>query len=211
MYDKSPSPAIYEIWFNSLRRFELEAIRKAFSVYIQSPDAGRFMPKPADIIKIIEGTSLDAAYVAWSKTEKAVQRVGSYSTVVFDDPIIHSVIKDMGGWIKLCQTQENKLPFASNEFRQRYHGFKTQGTIPEYPGKLIGITEAENTANGFLDHIQPPTLIGDQDSAKHVMACGSNKPALKISYPSSQVSGMKKIPSNNLKVLAGGAAKTMEA
>lgn len=199
MYGKDPSPAVYEIWFNSLNRFEYDEISKAFSIYIQNPDSGKFMPKPADVIKIIEGSGIDSAFIAWSKVEKAIRMVGQYESVVFDDPIIHRVIQDMGGWIRLCGSKENDLPFVANEFRRRYQGFKSQGQIPEYPPKLIGVHEGENRVKGFIDFIHEPTFIGNPKIARLTLLNGSDRPSLQITQ--SGGNRLKQITVGQLKCL----------
>lgn len=180
LYDKNPSTFLFDIWFNALERFEIDSIERAFNIHAQTPETGRFMPKPADIIQIIEGSSKDVAYSAWTKIKKAVGMVGSYQTVVFDDPIIHRVLQDMGGWIRICSLPEKDLPFSKNEFLNRYKGFKQQGETPEYPPKLIGITEGENRVGGFTDQIPEPVLIGNPEQAQEVMLLGSDRPALQI-------------------------------
>lgn len=34
--------------------------------------------------------------VAWNKVDKAVRQVGAWTSVMFDDALIHRVISDMG-------------------------------------------------------------------------------------------------------------------
>lgn len=200
MYDKNPSTFLFELWFSALDKFEIEAIDRAFSIHVQDPDNGKFMPKPADIIRIIEGTTKDSAYNAWSMVDKAIGRVGSYESVVFDNPIIHRVIQDMGGWIRICGTEEKEKPFMSAEFINRYKGFKASGEIPEYPKKLIGLIEGENSSKGFFDHIPEPVLIGDIGKAKEALRLGTNRPSLMIS----RYSGSKQIEMKPfLKVIKG--------
>lgn len=182
MYDKNPSPFVFELWFNSLKRFDMQAIDRAFSIHVQDPDNGKFMPKPADIVRIIEGSGQDSAFVAWTKFEKGLSSVGTYETVVFDDPLIHAVVSDMGGWIRLGQTTDKEIPFVKNEFCRRYQAFKSQCLIPEYPPTLIGITEGENRVRGFAEEIPRPTFIGDKSRANAVLLGGSDKPSLQISY-----------------------------
>ena len=196
LYGQSPSPAVFEIWFMSLSRFEIQDITRAFSVHIQDPDTGRFMPKPADVIRIIDGSGKDSAFLAWTKIEKSIRMVGKYQSVVFDDPIIHRVIQDMGGWIRFCGTDEDELPFTANEFRRRYQAYKSSGATPDYLPRLAGLTEAENRANGYTDSIPEPVLIGSPEKARRVMLGGSYKPSLQITHESEQ---LKKI--GTLKIL----------
>ena len=54
------------------------------------------MPKPADIRRVLGGTTADAAALAWAKVIRAVHAVGAYSTVAFDDPFIESEGKNGG-------------------------------------------------------------------------------------------------------------------
>lgn len=182
MYGQSPSPAVFEIWFNTLKRFDFESISMAFSIHIQDPDHGKFMPRPADIVRVIEGSAQDSAFRAWTKFEKALGMIGTYETVVFDDPIIHRIIQDMGGWTRQGQVTEKELPYVKNEFIRRYQEIKFRGVIPEYPPKLVGISEGQNRLSGFLDMIPEPVLIGDQTKAQALLLGGSSRPSLQISF-----------------------------
>lgn len=192
MYGQSPSPAVFEIWFNTLRRFDFESISRAFSTHFQGPDHGKFMPRPADIVRIIEGSGQDSAFQAWTKFEKALGMVGTYESVVFDDPIIHLVIQNLGGWTRQGQITEKEKPFIKNEFIRRYQEIKSRGVIPEYPPKLVGISEGQNRLSGFLDMVPEPVLIGNPEQAKVVLLGGSNQPSLQISQGSGPVNGSAK-------------------
>jgi len=178
--DPEPNPIVYELFYESVKSFGFDAVKSAFSVHIQSPDNGQWMPKPADIIRILSGTSKDNSHVAWSKVKKSISTVGSYETVVFDDPIIHRVIQDMGGWISLCAASVEEQPFKGNEFKSRYTAYKSQGEIPDYPAKLYGIHESDNSSKGLLEHIPNPVLIGDPEKANNVLIIGTDRKSLQI-------------------------------
>ena len=169
IYNYDLSVAAIEIWFQSLKHYDIEAISRAISVYISSPDASGFMPKPGQIIKLIAGTSRDSSYIAWTKVDNAVRRIGNYQTVVFDDPIIHRVISDMGGWCMLCSKEDEEWPYVANEFQARYTGYKNRQEMPEYPKKLLGEVEIKNKLNGFQNDIPEPVLIGDEGKAALVL------------------------------------------
>jgi len=176
--DPEPNPVVYELFYESIKSLGFDAVKKGFSVHIQSPDNGKWMPKPADIIRIIEGTSQDTAHIAWSKVRKSISVVGSYQTVVFDDPIIHRVIQDMGGWIRICGLNEKDISYTGHEFKNRYQAFKNQGEVPDYPAKLSGLHEGENQE--YVDFIPKPIFIGDPGKARDVLRLGSNRPSLQI-------------------------------
>ncbi len=118
------SPAhLIDIYWQVLKQYELEDVQNAFQSHIQNPDCGQFLPKPADIVRLIEGSGETKALLAWAKVERAVIQIGSYQSVVFDDPLIHAVIEDMGGWVKLCSMKNEQMPFYANEFQKRYMGY----------------------------------------------------------------------------------------
>lgn len=176
LYGKTMSGMAISLWWNALSQYDLAAVRDGLSRHMQSPDSGQFMPKPADVIRMIGGTTQDGALQAWAKVDKAVRSVGTYQTVVFDDPIIHAVVMDMGGWVAMGAKTEHEWPFVAKEFENRYRGYRNRGGADEYPRTLIGIAEAQNSQNGLRS--QPPVLIGDAARAKQVLLGGSDSPRI---------------------------------
>ena len=77
---------VLEVWFNALSDYDIEEVASAVQRYIKSPDLGTYKPKPADLIKMIEGTSVDKALLAWTKVEKGLRSIGSYATVTALEP-----------------------------------------------------------------------------------------------------------------------------
>ena len=167
LYGKELSPQALSLWFESLRHYDLPAIRSALSAHVRNPDSGQFLPRPADVVKAIDGGSDDAALLAWAKVDRALRVVGTYATVVFDDPLIHYCVASLGGWIKLGQLSEDDWKYQRQPFATLYRG--ARGRKMSYPAKLLGISEAEN---GELHQAQP-TMIGDPEKALQVLAGGS--------------------------------------
>lgn len=175
LYGKPMSPVALALWWNALQPYDLIAVRQGLSRHMQNPDTGQFMPKPADVIKFIGGTTQDGALLAWAKVDKAVRSVGTYRSVAFDDPIIHAVITDMGGWVALGSKDEHEWPFVAKEFENRYRGYR-QRDLPSFSRWLVGIAESSNSQLGM--RVEPPVLIGDTEKAKRIMQNGSNTPAI---------------------------------
>ena len=177
-YQRDISSFALNVWWQAMQPFDFEAVNSAFTKHCVNPDSGQFAPKPADIVKMLRGSTLDSAYNAWAKVDRAVRSIGTYADVVFDDPLIHRVIHDMGGWTMFGKKNESDWPFVAKEFENRYRGFKAHGDIPAYPSILIGISNAENANKGYPN--SDPILIGDEQLAKKVMANGSQDQLLKI-------------------------------
>jgi hypothetical protein len=175
-YGKSVSRFALDVWWTALRRFDLAAIVEAFNRHLANPDTGQFAPKPADIIRVLQGSTQDSALRAWAKVDQAVRSVGTYSDVVFDDALIHRVVQDMGGWIALGAKKEDEWPFVAREFESRYRGFKARGERPPYPPVMIGLASAHNHRKGYSP--ETPVLIGNEQSARHVFSGGSDQPVI---------------------------------
>jgi hypothetical protein len=177
-YGKKLSDGAIALYWQGLHDFELSAVREALGRHLRNTDTGQFMPKIADIIRMLHGSTQDSALSAWAKVDKALRSVGLYETVVFDDPLIHVVLHEMGGWVGLGTKTEDEWPFVAKEFENRYRGFKARGEVPQYQPKLIGIVESHNAQQGHA--IAQPILIGDAEKAKRVMLGGTDKQLLGI-------------------------------
>ncbi len=165
IYGKKLSSQLLEIYWRSLEPYELNDIKQALNAYIVNPDNGQFIPKPADIIKILSGNSTEKALYAWNKVLKAIRQVGSYNSIVFDDPIIHLILDDMGGWILMCKTNESELSFARYDFEKRYKCY-LKYMPAKYPTKLIGLIDSFNQINH--QQLTMPELFGDKEVALKV-------------------------------------------
>lgn len=170
-WGKQVTPFTLEVWWRALKPYDLHSIRRAFSVHAVDPEQGRFAPMPADIVRLIGGTHTDAALIAWSKVDRAVRHVGTWVDVVFDDPLIHRVIADMGGWTRFSTSTEDEWPFVAREFQTRYRGYAMKREVPEYPPVLAGHSTQINAITGHKSN--PPALIGDSQKAAITMKQGT--------------------------------------
>lgn len=171
-YGKEVSAFALDVWWNALRAYDLPAVIDSFNRHLMNPDSGQWLPKPADIVKMFGGRTQDRALMAWSKVDRAVRSVGNYESVAFDDPLIHRVLQEMGGWIGMGQKTEDDWPFVAKEFENRYRGYAMRSETPDYPPVLIGIAQAHNEQKGHKS--DRPRLIGNAEQAELVMAGGSN-------------------------------------
>lgn len=178
LYGKPVGEFAISLWWGALKDYDLKSVQEALSRHVRNPDSGQFMPKPADVVRMMQGSTQDLALSAWAKVDKAVRHVGPYKSVAFDDPLIHVVLHEMGGWTALGHKTDDDWPFVAREFENRYRGFKARGEIPPYPPKLVGISDAHNENEGFKQ--AQPMLIGDVNKAMQVMQKGTDRPLLGI-------------------------------
>lgn len=166
---QKPERDMLALWFGALQRFDIDDVRAAFSRHVGDPDRGQFPPRPADIVRQIDGSTTGAAPLAWGKVIQAVAQVGSWTTVVFDDAAIHAVIADLGGWPEICRTTNDELPFLQRRFESAYRSYRERGKF-DYPPRLLGSHSINNSATG--NPIGGALFIGDPQACQLVQERG---------------------------------------
>ena len=172
-YRDTLSPVRLELYWRSLQRYSLAELQRALNAHLIHPDQGMFMPKPADIVRILQGSLIDQAQSAWAKVHKALYQVGSYDSVAFDDALIHSVIDDLGGWVLLCRSPAVSLVGMMKSFVQRYRYYAAHPPVA-YPPHLPGLIELSRAASH--SPLPSPTLVGNPVKAQHVLEAGEHYP-----------------------------------
>lgn len=178
-YKSEISKAVASLYWEGLKQYDYEAIERACWAHTQLPDeAGRWMPRIGDIIRMIGGGTDDQSAKAWSKVDNAMRTRGTYDDLVFDDPLIHRVVADMGGWILIGGKDDKEWPFVAKEFQQRYRAYRQRSEIPDYPPRLTGMANAHNAAQN--QPLLPPILVGDVEKAKQVLLGGGCAPQVSM-------------------------------
>lgn len=178
-YGKELSDGVIALYWQGLSQYPIDDIEAAIGRHLQNPDTGQWMPKIADIVRMIDGTTQGAAAMAWAKVMRAVGSVGQYQSLAFDDAIIHLVIDDLGGWPGICQGEEAEIPFLQKRFETSYRAYRMRGSdVPPHPRYLVGVSEMQNTAKGYEP--EAPRLVGDLAKAQAVLSGGSNAPRLPV-------------------------------
>lgn len=178
-YRQDVSEFALSVWWAACERFELEQVRKALTAHAMDPERGQFAPKPADVVRVLQGTHTDRSLMAWGKVYEAMTRVGAYASVVFDDAAIHAAIEDMGGWPQVCRSDVDALPFLQRRFCDTHRAYAMRPGHP-YPPRLIGDTEAKNRLDGR--DVEPPVLIGDPAKCRLVHSSGSATSRVAITH-----------------------------
>lgn len=171
-YGKDCSEFTMTVWWNAMQSFSLEQVSRALQKHATDAERGQFAPKVADIVRALQGTSTDRAAIAWGKVHEAMSSVGAYTDVVFDDPAIHAVIEDLGGWPKVCRTEVAELSYLQHRFQEGYRAYVERGQF-DYPQRLRGdrSPDHEYTSRGIP--LPRPALVGNREQAIAVLKNGS--------------------------------------
>lgn len=176
-YGQAVSPFAMGVWWQACKGFELAEVARALTAHAMDPDRGQFAPKPADLVRVLRGTSADRSLIAWGKVLDAMQRVGAYRTVVFDDSAIHAAVADMGGWPAICRGNADELQFTQRRFCDLHKAYSARPDAA-YPARLLGEHDLANRLAGHAS--AAPTLVGDPQRAQGVERLGCDGPKTAI-------------------------------
>ena len=148
VYGKDITKPLLSIYFNALEDLSIEQAAQAFTNHVRSTGKeSTFFPKPADLIRQIQGSTEqkkeaveDRAMIAWACVEGAISRIGPYGTLKLDDKQAMAAVKTMGGWQSLCRVTYDQMTWKKKEFIEAYKTFD-RTPIENLPAALPGIHE----------------------------------------------------------------------
>lgn len=167
---REPDANAVEWAFEVLKDKSLADIKTALIKHARNPDSGQFMPKPADVIREIDGSAQDRKNMAVLAWARVIENVSRYDSVVFDDPAIHYAIAVAFGsdWNDVCNFEESK--FEDQDKKRAFiaaHSMFKQGM--NYPPRFAGLHEMEG-----VDYKKCLRIVGDRDKARLVHQGGSH-------------------------------------
>lgn len=167
LYKIKLNETIIRVYINIFQQYSFEDVIRAFEVYLSLPERkSAFFPKPGDIIQILDGDLETQALEAFETVRIALEKVGTYQSVKFDDPLITLAIHQLGDWVKLGRMETEEFEDWGYSFRKLY-----KKLLVAYKGKerelqkqnlyLPGVIEIENRKVG--GEIPEPVLISKEE------------------------------------------------
>lgn len=211
-YYRSPATEfLLDVWWQACKGFDFGHVKRALRAHVADPQHGQFPPKVADVIRQLAGTAEDQGVAAWAKVHDAMARVGAYQDVVFDNPLVHAVIHDMGGWPRLCRTEVADLSYSQHRFLETYRSLAQRGLSGGYPRVLPGerSPDADFVQRGLP--VPAPVLVGDPAQCALVHANGGAPRAQITFLPAGSAEGglLSHLPSGlQLKTLSAPRSET---
>jgi hypothetical protein len=153
------TPVKQALYFEALRDLPFDLVVHALNVAIKTQT---FMPKPAELRRLVVGDDEDAAERAWMAFRKAMRWVGSYVSVVIADPALgEAIVAVFGSWPAACQLELSPEMWAAKrkEFGRVYRVLLNRGLDGAW--YLPGICEQQNTGRAdWLHYVEVRRVIG---------------------------------------------------
>lgn len=173
LYGVEMTEAQLELWFELFKNYTVEEFDWATKRHLKDPDRGMFMPRPADLMRLLAGSGKSASLNAWAKVIEAMRNIGPWHSVAFDDALIHRALAEIGGWTWLCSQSYDQLAFIENRFVELYKLLRARDDQSAYPSHLVGLEEANNRTLSDCE-ILPPRVAGDPKKAAAVYQRGQS-------------------------------------
>lgn len=148
------------LWWKIFKPYSIEQFENALYLHISCTESGMFSPKPANLMKFINGTEKnnqqlieDRAEIAWSCVVGEISRIGSYGTLNIDDKQAIAAVKSIGGWYNLCMCTANQLDWKKKEFIRAYECFE-RTDLDALPSKLPGLIEVSEHKRKSINGIK---------------------------------------------------------
>jgi len=175
IFDKKISKVFIEIYWEALKEYSLDDIKKAVNNIIKTHVYATF-PKPAQFIEYIE-PSEELEFKAEKGLKEWVDVYcdrGIYENVEFKDPIVAQVCQHYGGWVAICKSFPRDSDDDSIDRRLWYKDFKmiykgyARARERQPASNLIGLHETGNTDRGYIAKPDKENLLPEQGDIKKI-------------------------------------------
>ena len=164
IYGKETDAFMMDIFWLILKKYSWEKVEQAFFDHVADTERGQFMPKPADIKRQIEGSKDERVLKALTMLDKFV-KISSYTSVVFEDPVIPAMIQDLGGRQRFYHIESKDYSFVRNEFTKRYRNNKRDIYITS-ENVFLGGEAMSNQAKGLP--LPEPVYLGNKEICQKI-------------------------------------------
>jgi hypothetical protein len=131
-YDRELTDFAMRIWADALDGIDADTIDAAFARHLRDTDAGRFCPKPADILRQIHGNVDELALVAWGQVIAAAKAGGK----LFEGAT-QEAIDSMGGMGRIRMSTESENGFLQRQFVAAFKAYKTREDAPPLLASVV--------------------------------------------------------------------------
>lgn len=147
VFGKNIDDDYYKILWDQLKKLSDEEFNKIVGDIASSfiPSNTVPFPLPAHFLKSRRVEGRLKLQAALTTVKKAITRLGNWKSVSFGDRALHAAIERFGGWVRICEWDEQQWSYNERRFIECYEAELAFGS--NGPDRLIGVFEEHNSAN----------------------------------------------------------------
>lgn len=136
VYGKPVQPETIALVFRVLEPYELHDVENALGAHLRDQDTGQYPPKPADVVRRIEGQTDAKVAMAYASFRQAIR-----DRRTPDDPAVAECVRRMGGLHDLGGRSSRDLDFLLDQFRALYLAYSEPSRLGINGPKLRAVTK----------------------------------------------------------------------
>lgn len=122
LYSKEITKPLLQIYFQALQSYTIEQVSSAFTAHMVDTKHGSFMPKPADLVRLIDKDKPnpeDKARISWLAVRNSFS--GYYPNgFKLEDAIAAAALQSIGGRNTVGMCDNSKIGFLEKQFIDAY-------------------------------------------------------------------------------------------
>jgi len=144
-----PDATTIRVWYLCLHDLTVQQFGRAVQRYLTERSSEFVNVQLIRELSGVQEAKSAAPILAWDTLLRAIKHFGAYETPRFKDPMIPVVIRHLGGWVKVCDTESEELhKWTRQTFEKTYAALAA--TKPE-AAKLTNLIEQENARTGMVE------------------------------------------------------------
>jgi len=113
-YERELTELACEFWCDDMGNFPVDAVERAFAAHRRDPERGQWLPKPADIIRQLQGDTTQRAALAWGEALDCARAGGAgYARL---QPATRAALDSIGGMLALRRADDSQVSFLQRQF-----------------------------------------------------------------------------------------------
>jgi len=142
-----PGNTLLKMWYITLRNMTPDQLGRAIVRYLEEKSDEYCTPKLLLQLGGVTAADDTASVTAWDEVISEIKRIGGYQTPRFSDSRTAATIRHLGGWIRVCDTDQEELHKWT-----RQHFLKTFNAMPATAeARLTNLIEQENARTGQVE------------------------------------------------------------
>lgn len=147
VFNKDVGEALVKIYLKALEPHSPVECAAALERLIKT---SKFMPKPGDILELLEGDTHGQALAAWPEVERLAT---NSAEAMSQNPVTETVVREMGGWVRFGKAEYREYPFLQREFLERYQTYQQTPKLLEQARQAqLGERTNETLRIGDIGH-----------------------------------------------------------
>ncbi len=135
-YDRQVNELHLQFWVEDMAPFPIQAVECALVAHRKDPGRGQFLPKTADIIRLLTGETGDRAVIEWGRVLDCARAGGEGFRKL--PQASQQAVDSIGGMVALRRADERQTSWMQRQFLSAYQAYAARLESEKHFEALLG-------------------------------------------------------------------------